>query len=111
MWIDARIPVRFGPLHNRQPDEALLTDAGAQGPGIPAIAVAAPDGHPPGCACCLPRSGMAVALGALFRLRATSPGTPFRAVLAVVGPAAEAAVRAALVEDPVVAAPVTLAAS
>lgn len=103
MWIDARIPVRFGDLHTRSDAEAVLTDMRPSGPGawgyIPAAASYAVD-----CTCCTPRNAAAVALGALFRNRAMGTGTPFRGVLAAVGPQAEAMVRAALENDPVVVA-------
>ncbi len=91
MFIDARLPLRFGPIEDRAPDEAVLTDA----------EIGATAGHAVDCLCCTPRSGAALALGALFRARAVGEGPPFRGVLAVVGPAAEAAIRAALADDPV----------
>jgi hypothetical protein len=96
MFIDARLPVRFGPLDSRAADEAVLSDEdlAAAGGSVPA--------HAPGCVCCTPRSGAAAALAALFRARAVGHGPAFKGVLAVVGPAGEAAVRAAVSEDPVV---------
>lgn len=111
MWMDARIPVRFGPLQSRTAGEAVLTDANSDGPGAWAVIAEMPGAHPPDCVCCLPRSGAAIALGTLFRLRATTADAPFRAVLAIVGPVNEAAVRAALTDDPVAAARFRLAAS
>ena len=100
MRIDARVPVRFGPLSSRTPDEAVLTD------GIEAAAPSAAfrliDGHPLDCICCTPRTGAALALATLFRARAIAAGPAFRGVLAVVGPAGEAAVRDALAADTLV---------
>ena len=106
MRIDARLPLRFGPLDSRRPNEAVLTDgveaqapmarfAVVTGPGLP---------HGPDCACCLPRSAAATALSDLFRTRAIASGTAFQGVLAVVGEGGEAAVRSALADDPVVSA-------
>lgn len=100
MRIDARLPVRFGPLNSRQAHEAVLTDAGEA--AAPSASFAGgPGGHAPDCACCTPRSAAGVALAGLFRDRALAGGVAFRGVLAVVGPDGEAAVRAALGADPV----------
>lgn len=99
MWIDARIPVRFGPLDTRTPDEAVL-DIGPAPPTVP---------HAPGCPCCQPRNPAAVALGALFHARATGRHPPFRAVLAPMPGTDEHAVRQALASDPVAAARFRLA--
>lgn len=98
MRIDARLPVRFGPLESRRAHEAVLSDGALAGPPFEAF-TAGPAGHPMDCACCVPRSGAAMALAALFRARATGTGPAFRGVLAVVGPDGEAAVRAALTDD------------
>jgi hypothetical protein len=100
--IDARLPVRFAPLHTRRPDEAVLTD-GAAAPAPSARFMPAGGAHGAGCACCVPRSGAATALATLFRERAVG-GPAFAGVLAVVGAAGEAAVRAALAADPLVSA-------
>ena len=113
MWIDARIPVRFGTLQTRAAHEAVLTDTGLSGPGdwacIPDAQPSHAVAHALSCNCCSPRTAAAVALGALFRTRATGTGAPFRGVLAAVGPYAEAAVRAALATDPVTVARFRLA--
>ncbi|MGI4950731.1 MAG: hypothetical protein ACRYGM_02910 [Janthinobacterium lividum] len=116
VWLDARLPVRFGPLDSRTPTDAVLTDRSVDG-SIDDAAVAAPSArfqpaaptHPAGCACCLPRSTAALALATLFRDRALSPATPFAAVLAVVTPQGEAAIRAALQDDPLASARYRLA--
>ena len=104
MWIDARIPIRFGLLTSRGPHEAVLAEGGAPGPGAWAVIEGRGAGHLADCACCRPRSGAAVALGLLFRQRATGDMPPFKAVLAAVGPEGEAAVREAVRDDPVAAA-------
>ncbi len=98
--IDARLPLRFAPLAARGPDEAVLTDRGITAAAPFARFTPGAADHPVDCACCAPRSGAAVALAALFRARAVGRGTPFRGVLAVVGHAGEAAIRAALRDDP-----------
>ena len=64
--------------------------------------------HVLGCACCLPRSGAATALAALFRSRAVN-GAEYRSVLAVVTSDGEAAIRAALTSDILAAARFRLA--
>lgn len=108
IWLDARLPIRFGALDSRQGDEAVVTD-GPRAAAPAAFFATTEAGHIPGCACCVPRSGAAAALGTLFRERATTAGPPFRGVLAVVGAAGEAAIRAALDGDPVVSARYRLA--
>ena len=100
MRIDARLPVRFGPLSSRLVNEAVLSD-GVEADG-PSARFSVGDGHAAGCLCCLPRSGAAVALAALFRERAVGPA--FSGVLAVVGAEGEVAVRAALAGDAVASA-------
>ena len=107
-WLDARLPVRFGTLDSRTAQEAVVTD-GLQAAAPAAVFETADTRHAAGCACCLPRSGAAAALGRLFRERATAAGPPFRGVLAVVSPAGQAAIHAALDGDPVVSARYRLA--
>ena len=78
LWMDARLPIRFGPLDTRAPDEAVLTD-GAAVPGPAASFEPGMAGsHQPDCTCCAPRSAAATALAQLFRNRALAPGPPFR---------------------------------
>lgn len=106
MLIDARIPLRFGGLADRTVADALLTDGAVDlkdGPGA-RFSIGEVDHHPAGCACCRPQTAAAAALAGLFRTRAIMPGAAFASVLAVVGPAGEAAVRDALASDPVVSA-------
>ena len=100
--IDARIPLRFGDLASRTADDAVLRDAdiASDAPGPRS----ADRSHPTACPCCLPRSRAAEALAQLFRGRATGQGRWFTAVLAVLGPAAQAEVRAAVANDPLVSA-------
>ena len=103
VWLDARLPIRFGPLDSRRPDEAVLSD----GTNAAARAMSFVPGeaeHAADCACCTPRGAAAIALAALFRDRAVASGPAFRGVLATVSPAGEAAIRAALETDPLVSA-------
>jgi hypothetical protein len=102
-FIDARLPIRFGAMCERRPGEAVLSDA-ADAPAPFARLTGAGGGHPVDCACCIQRSGAALALAALFRERAVGAGPAFGSVLAVVGPDAEGAIRAALADDPLVSA-------
>ena len=102
MRIDARLPLRFGPLESRAAHEAVLLDHDAPAPQPAAWFTPAQVDHPNDCACCVPRAGAALALAALFRDRAVGQGAPFQGVVAVVGVEGEAAVRAALESDPVV---------
>ena len=97
--IDARIPVRFGPLDTRRPNEAVLTDGDAV--AEPHARIERERAWHSGCACCVPRTQASAALGALFRRRALATGPAFQSVLAVLTPPGEAAVRVALETDPV----------
>ena len=103
MRIDARLPVRFGPLQARMADEAVLMDNDTPAANPVGRFTTGPGGHAPGCRCCTLRSSASLALATLFRERATGGGVAFRGVLAVVGPEGEAAVRAALESDLLVA--------
>ena len=109
MTLDARLPIRFGPLHSRTAGEALISDtiAGAEPPAATFTIVQT--GHLNGCLCCMPRTGAALALASLFRTRATSNALLFGSVLAVVTPGGEAALRAALSNDVMAAARYRLA--
>ncbi len=99
MFIDARLPVRFGPLSSRRPNEAVLTTQGGHvAPPVARLAID-PVRHPIDCRCCTSRGTASIALAALFRERALANGPPFCSVLAVVDPVDEAAVRHALVSD------------
>ncbi len=102
---DPRIPLRFGGMAQAGAGAALLIEA-AEGTPLPAspagIArfVLPATAHLPGCACCLPRGPVAVALGRLFLARARGEVPFFDTVVAVVqGEAGAKAVRAALQDD------------
>ncbi len=103
--IDARVPVRFGVA---DPDAAALIEVGL--PDQPActfmrfVAAAAPASHPTGCACCIPCGPMTEALRRLFLARAKGEVPFFCDVRVFASPAAEAALRAALRDDGILAA-------
>lgn len=104
--LDARIPLRFGPPAAAGADDAFLiegasalaTDAASErfhlaAPGIPA------------CLCCPPRNPAGYALGRLFTRRARNETAFFKRVLAVTAtPEGQAAIRTALIVDPLAAA-------
>ena len=108
MFVDARVPVRFGRAEDAGSEDALLVEGdGAPVPGR-AVAWFRPGAgrggaHAPGCACCLPRGAAAEALTRLFLDRVRGKVPQFRAVLAAAStPEGETAVRAALADDPLV---------
>ncbi len=106
LFLDARLPVRFGTPDQAGPERALLIEGDAPAPpGVPfARFVLAPGIHPASCACCAPRGPVAEALARLFLDRARG-GAPFREVIALVrGPTGEEAVRAAVTADQLAAA-------
>jgi hypothetical protein len=106
---DSRLLVRFASAADSPPDAAtaLLIEDGhpAAVPPPTAVAVArfavpVTTAHAFGCACCLPRGPVAVALGRLFLARARGEAPLFDTVVAVTSSAAgQAAVRAALEQD------------
>lgn len=105
MFVDARIPVRFGRVEDAGPEDALLVEG--EGEPVPGRAVAwfrpGAGPHAPGCACCAPRGAAAEALTRLFLDRVRGRVPHFRAVVAAVsGAGGEAAVRAAVADDPLV---------
>ncbi len=109
LFVDARVPLRFGSVQDAAAGSALLIEGDASFPlGLPAahFAPAGPAGlHPPGCPCCAPRSPAADALGHLFLARARGELDFFRGVVAVCStPEGDASVRAALESDPLVSA-------
>ncbi len=86
---------------------AALVEGDRAGPPaafIQRFTLPAPTGHITGCACCAPRGPAATALAALFRARATGAAPYFRAVIIHASLDGEAAIRAALSEDPYAAA-------
>ena len=102
--VDARVEVVCGPVAAWRPGDALLVE-GEQPvpPGAPVARLQLParPPHPAGCACCVPRSPAADALSRLFLARARGEMPFFRRVLVVGSAVAEAAVRQALAQDPV----------
>jgi len=109
LFVDARVPVRFGSVSDADAGSALLIEGDAPAPdGVAVtrfIAGSAAGPHPAGCPCCATRSPAAVALAALFLARARGEVDFFRTVVAVCPtPEGEAAVRAAAEFDPLVVA-------
>jgi len=106
--IDARIPVTFA-ARDAAPNAAFLIEGDRPTPANrPAARFRLPPAqaaHPPACACCAPAGPAADALRMLFLQRARGDVPFFTSVVAILeNAAAEAAVRAALADDPVVAA-------
>src|SRR5271166_3685784 len=114
LFLDARIPVRFGSPDEAGPDDALLTVTDGRGPGaaggqgVPTVGFCLPEAdgaHPAACLCCLPRGPVAEALGRLFLARVRGEVPFFTAVLAVPRDArGEAAIREAVRDDPLLSA-------
>ena len=109
LFVDARVPVRFGSVLDATDGSALLIEGDAPAPDGMAVArftdAAANGRHPPGCLCCVTRSPAAVALAALFLARARGELAFFRTVVAVCcTPHGQEAVHAALDADPLVSA-------
>ncbi len=101
---DSRIAVRFGSAAEAAGAALLIEAGGDAGAAVPGGAVAyfalPVSAHALGCACCLPRGPVAVALGRLFLARARGEAALFGQVVAVTSSAAgRAAVRAALQDD------------
>ena len=97
LMFDARVPVVFGSRRDAQDGDAVLAIEADGGPR-----------HDPGCACCAARTPAAPARGRVFAQRARGAVGFFRRVRAE-GQAGVAAVRAALLSDPVAAARFRLA--
>ncbi len=108
MWsVDARIPVVFGSAANGTAGQAFLVEGDpAIPPGAPvARFVPAQVGHPAGCACCVPRGPVAVALDGLFLARARGACGWFTSIFAIADTeGGRDAILAALATDPVVSA-------
>ncbi len=115
LFVDARVPVRFGPLAEAGPDSALLIEGDCPAPhGEPCEHFTLPrlfGSHPMGCTCCIPRAPVAQALSRLFLARARGEVAFFRGVTVAASPAGRAAVLAALADDPLVSAWFRVAAS
>ncbi len=105
--LDARLPIRFGTAEEAKRDAAFLIEGTAAAPpGRIAEHFLLPAGptHPPGCTCCAGRSPAAQALSRLFLARARGEAPMFREIVAVASPAGQAAVRAAVKQDPLASA-------
>jgi hypothetical protein len=104
--MDARIPIRFGT--EPAAGEAVLVEGDAPvqaGRAVARVRLPAASAHSAGCACCVSRGPAAEALAHLFLARARGDVAWFGEVVAVMTtPEGEAAVRAALADDPVVSA-------
>lgn len=109
MWLDARIPVRLVAPERlidawlADPEAAVVAEAGvAVPPGALAETFAAPP-HSAGCTCCFARSVAAAAFDRLFlaRVRGTVAFFP-RALASAATGEGQAAIAAALRDDPVV---------
>ncbi len=105
LFVDARIPVAFGPAELAGDTDALLFDQDRELPARPMPAERLQrqpaSSHPADCACCLPRSAVGRQLAALFIARARGTTGFFRRVLvATADPATQAAVREAVAHDP-----------
>ena len=114
IFVDARVKLRIGTADAAGPRDALLIEGEADAPEGATHArftlsdsgtLAQGTAHPSGCACCLPRGPVAEALSRLFLQRVRGEVAYFSEIVAVPGsPDGEAAIRAALQTDPVIAA-------
>jgi hypothetical protein len=103
--IDARIPVDLAPAPERPGVVGWLVEGDLPTPGPIAERFGLAGTHPIGCACCLPRSAAAQALGRLFLRRARGEVAWFDRVQLVAQTASgRDAVTAALTDDVLVAA-------
>ncbi len=102
---DGRIPVVLGGVAGKG-DAVLLEGEGVLPAGVAAARfMVSAGGHAIGCACCVPRSDAARALGRLFLARARGEVAAFRRVVAVTtSEAGRAAVKAAVAGDVVASA-------
>ncbi len=108
---DARVPLVLGSADMAGPGDALLIGGDARvaadgpvGRYVPRASGAPPATHVPGCDCCRPRAGAAMALAVLFFARARGGAGDFRRVVAVPCDAADAAdLRRVVATDPFVA--------
>ena len=106
MMPDSRIPVRIASIADAGATDALLVEGALPRTTLPCASFGLVQrGHVPACTCCAPRSSAAMALAALFTGRALARFEFFTGVVAVVTTkAGEAAVMAALQDDPVASA-------
>ncbi len=99
---DPRIAVRFGALASWRAGEAVLAGGGVAvaGPAVWAVwPRAGLDGHPGGCACCVPRAAAARVLHGLFVAAMRGEVARFSGVLADLDAAGQAVLRGLLAED------------
>lgn len=98
---DDRIPVLLAPAKAAGVGDAVLLEGdGALPAGAAARFTVQTGMHAMGCACCVPRSDAARALGRLFLARARGEVAPFgRVIAATSSPAGRAAVIAAVAGD------------
>ena len=106
---DGRVPVRFGTIADAGPGCALLIEGeAALADGHPTERFTVPGlftAHPAGCPCCAARGSVARALSRLFLARARGDVPLFQEVIAVTAsPRGEAAIRTALLSDPLASA-------
>jgi hypothetical protein len=101
---DTRIPVVLG--QQPGPGDAMLVEEGLAAPdGVYALRFAvAPPLHAFGCACCTRQNTAAVALGLVFRARATGAAPFFSRIAVRASAAGDALVREALAGDAVTSA-------
>jgi hypothetical protein len=108
LFLDARVKLRIGTVGDAGPADALLVEGEGGAPAsVPHARFVLPDAtaHAVGCACCMPRGPVAEALSLLFLQRVRGEVPHFTEIVAVpAGAEGEAAIRAALQNDPVVSA-------
>ena len=108
LFVDARVPIRFGCVEDAGPHAALLIEGAAEMSELRPLArfvlPAAVPAHAAGCVCYAPRGPAADALAGLFLARGRGEVAWFGAVLAVAGEAGRRAVRDAVASDPRVSA-------
>ncbi len=104
LFVDARLPLRFGAESDAGPEDALLLEGeGAAARGLAWFRPPAERPHPIDCSCCVARTEAGRALSGLLLARGRGDGLFFRRVVAVIETAAgRQAVLQALAADPVV---------
>ncbi len=109
LFVDARVPVRFGSMAEATAETALLVEGDVLVPeGIPVGRFDLPafsQRHPAGCTCCARRDPVSEALARLFLARARGETMWFLSVVAITaGRMGQQAVRDALANDQLAAA-------
>ena len=106
LFVDARIPVLFGPAALAGTEDAVLLETRSAETVQAAMLVERFDEtshqpHATGCVCCTSRTELGRLLAGLFLARARGEVGFFRRVIVASGsPAVQDAVRAALAQDP-----------